>query len=399
LDIFDRRALLVGDRRLRGCGRSGAVRLRVGANLLYLKPGLVGGSEVYVQRLLRALGTEAADDLELTLFVNRRFREAHADLAANHPTVVAPISGDSPPIRIGVESTWLARETSRRPLHLVHHLANTIPQLRTRPAVVTIHDLLAIVRPQDVGRIKGVYLRRRLRPAARRARVVTTPSEFTRGLLIDRFELDASRVVVVPPPLFPRETGTIAGGADTRGIEEPFFLYPAITHPHKNHITLLRAFARVADAHPRASLVFAGGQGAAEDAVRDEVGRLGLADRVHRLGRIPRVDLDMLFRRAVALTFPSRHEGYGLPLAEAMAIGCPVIASGTTASPEVVGDAGILLDPDDFDGWTDAMVRMLHDDEFRRGSIAAGRERVRSLSPAETARRQMDAYRRALELD
>ncbi len=373
--------------------------LRVGMNLLYLKPGVVGGSEVYVERLLRALHTEAADHVELTLFVNRRFHEAHADLAAEHRTVVAPISGDSPPIRIGVESTWLARETSRRPLDLVHHVANTIPQLRTRPAVVTIHDLQAIVRRQDLGRIKGAYLRRRLRPSARNARVVATPSEFTRRLLIDRFELDGSRVIVVPPPLLPRETTTAEGGVHPGGVVGPFFLYPAITHPHKNHLTLLRAFARVEGAHPSLSLVLTGGRGADEDAVIAEIDRLGLEDRVHRLGWISRSELDGLFQRAVALTFPSRHEGYGLPLAEAMALGCPVVASGTAASSEVVGDAGYLLDPDDLDGWVDAMTRMLEDVDARRELIAAGRERVRSLSPAETARRQVGAYRRALELD
>jgi alpha-1,3-rhamnosyl/mannosyltransferase len=147
------------------------------------------------------------------------------------------------------------------------------------------------------------------------------------------------------------------------------------------------------------ALVLTGAAGTDEGAVLAEIGRLGLKDRVHRLGRIPRSDIDGLFRRAVALTFPSRHEGYGLPLAEAMALGCPVIASGTTASPEVVGDAGYLLDPDDLDGWIDAMGRMLDDVDARRELIAAGRERVRSLSPAETARRQVGAYRRALELD
>lgn len=372
------------------------MRLQVGVNLLYLKPGVVGGSEVYIGRLLRALGAEAAEHVELTLFVNRRFRDAHADLAADHQTVVAPISGDSPPIRIAIESTWLALEASRRPLHLVHHVANTIPHVRTRPAVVTIHDLQPIVRPRDLGRLKGTYLRRRLRPAARSARVVTTPSEYTRHLLIDRFELDEAKVIVVPAPLFPHETATeAAGGADAYGIESPFFLYAAITHPHKNHLMLLRAFARVARSHPSVSLVLTGARGAGEAAAIAEVGRLGLSDRVHRLGRIPRADLDMLFRRSVALIFPSQHEGYGLPVAEAMALGCPIIASDAAALPEVVGGAGVLLDPDDVDGWAVAMERVLDEEGFRSELIAAGLERARTLSPAMTASRLVGAYRLA----
>jgi len=374
-------------------------RVHVGVNLLYLKPGRVGGSEEYIWRLLRSLETEAVRDVELTLFVNRRFREAHPDLAAAHPTVVAPISGDSPPIRIAVESSWLAFQTARRALDVVHHPANTVPHVRTRPAVVTIHDLQPIVRPQDFGRIKGAYLRTRLGPAAREARVIATPSDYVRRLLIDRFGIDGARVVVVPAPILSRSIASDEVRPPDAGIEPPFFVYPAITHPHKNHVTLLRAFARVAAVRPEVHLVLTGGRGAREEAVLEEIGRLGLDGRVHRAGRIPRPELDALLARAVALTFPSHHEGYGLPVAEAMALGCPVIASRTTALPEVVGDAGLLVDPDDIDGWIDAMLRVLDDDVLRAALIAAGRERVKSLTPAEAARRLVSAYRLAAQGD
>jgi glycosyltransferase involved in cell wall biosynthesis len=370
--------------------------LRVGVNLLYLKPGRVGGTEVYVDRLLRALGSQAAEEVEPTLFVNRRFAQAYPDLSTSHPTVVAPISGDSPPARIAAESSWLAHETARRPLDLVHHVANTIPQVRSRPAVVTIHDLQPLVRPGDFGRVKGGYLRMRLRSAAR-ATAVTTPSSYVRDLVIDRLGVDRSRVTVVPAPIVARPTSDDEGSRLPPGVSEPFFLYAAITHPHKNHLTLIRAFARVAPARPEVSLVLSGGPGAAEETVVGEVARLGLGDRVHRLGRIPRQELDVLFRHAVALAFPSHHEGYGLPLAEAMALGCPVIASDTTAFPEVVGDAGVLLDPRDVDGWAAALGHVLEDEVFRSALIAAGRKRVESLTPAETARRLVAAYRAARE--
>jgi glycosyltransferase involved in cell wall biosynthesis len=112
---------------------------------------------------------------------------------------------------------------------------------------------------------------------------------------------------------------------------------------------------------------------------------------------VPTAQLNLLFREATGLVYPSRYEGFGLPIAEAMAMGCPVIASNTTALPEVVGDAGILVDPDDVDAWIDAMLRLLDEDHFRLALITAGHERVRSLTPAETARRLMDAYRLAMQ--
>jgi alpha-1,3-rhamnosyl/mannosyltransferase len=364
-------------------------RLHVGVNLLYLKPGGVGGSEEYVVRLVRALDDEAASEVELTLFVNRRFRHAHPDLAARHRVVEAPITGDWPPLRIAAEASWLARQASRRPLALVHHVANTIPQIRTRPAIVTIHDLQPLDRPEDLGRVKGTYLRRRLAASARQAAVVVTVSEYVRGLVIDRFELDPARVVVVSAPNRPLPKPPRAVDSDGRC---PFFLYPAVTLPHKNHLTLLRAFARVVRAHPDAGLVLTGRADASEGDVRAEVARLGLDDRVRRLGWLARDELDDLFGRATALTFPSRHEGYGLPVAEAMAEGCPVVAADATALPEVVGGAGLLVDPDDVEGWAAAMIRLLEDGDLRTRLVTAGRERVRSHTPQETARRMVAAY-------
>jgi glycosyltransferase involved in cell wall biosynthesis len=137
--------------------------------------------------------------------------------------------------------------------------------------------------------------------------------------------------------------------------------------------------------------------GNGETEVETSIRRLGLGDRVRRLGRISDGDLDRLLAGAVGLVYPSRYEGYGLPLAEAMAVGCPVIASSATALPEVVGDAGLLVDPDDVAGWTDAMLRLLDDGTLRARLIAAGRERTRGLTPNETARRLVAAYRLAID--
>jgi alpha-1,3-rhamnosyl/mannosyltransferase len=160
---------------------------------------------------------------------------------------------------------------------------------------------------------------------------------------------------------------------------------------------LLEAFARVADVHDQITLVLTGAAGAAEDAVAGAIADLGLEGRVRRLGRVPPARLAALFRSAVALVYPSTYEGFGLPLAEAMAAGCPVIAADRTALPEVLGGAGILVDPADAPGWADAISLLLADGPLRVRLIAAGRERARSFSPEEAARRQVAAYRLALE--
>ncbi len=367
-------------------------RPRIGINLLWLLPDAAGGAEEYAVRVLRALEDVAGDALELTLFVNRQFPAAHPELVAGFATAVAPVDGRSRPLRIVAESTWLAREASRRDLHVVHHLNNVVPLIRTRTSILTIHDLRPLTMPDSLGAAHGAYLRSRFAPSVRHAAVVTTPSAFVRGTVIDLLDADPERVLVVSAPVLP--AGSVE--AEPAGVDGPSFIYPAITNPHKNHATLLEAFAGVAATHPEARLVLTGSRGPAEEDVAATTARLGLHDRVHRMGRVPAGHLDALLRAAIALVYPSRYEGFGLPLAEAMAVGCPVIASNATALPEVAGGAGVLVDPDDVEGWTASMLRVLEDDGFRSSLIEAGRERVRAFTPYETARRQVDAYRLAL---
>jgi glycosyltransferase involved in cell wall biosynthesis len=368
---------------------------RIGINLLWLIPEAAGGAEEYAIRLLRALDEVAGDALDITVLCNRRFPAAHPDLADRSRIAVAPVDGGSRVGRILAESTWLAREASKERLHLVHHLNDLTPWRSTRPSVLTIHDLRPLVSPETLGRGHGAYLRARLGPSVRHASVVTTPSAFVRETVIELLGADPDRVHVVSAPLFvSHEAPRSSTGARTQGAH---FLYPAITGPHKNHRMLLEAFAKVVAVRDDAVLVLTGAAGPAESEVASAIEELGLTSNVRRLGRVPADELDALFRDAVALVYPSTYEGFGLPIAEAMAVGCPVVASDRTALPEVVGGAGILLSADDVDGWADAMLRLLADEDLRTELIAAGHERVRAFTPEEAARRQVAAYRLALE--
>jgi alpha-1,3-rhamnosyl/mannosyltransferase len=366
---------------------------RIGVNLLWLLPGAAGGAAEYAVRILHALDAVAGEWLDVTLLCNRGFPRSHPELAGRFRTAVAPIDGEHRAARILAESTWLPREAARRRLHLVHHLNNVVPWVRNRPSVLTIHDLRPLDLPDTIGRAHGAYLRARFAPSVRGARVITTPSAFVRDTVIQRLGASPERVQVVSAPILAEDTPA----APSASGSERILLYPAITNPHKNHGTLLEAFAKVAATHDDVVLVLTGAAGPAEPGVTSAIERLGLLGRVRRLGRVAPRDLELLFLDAVGLVYPSTYEGFGLPLAEAMAAGCPVIAADRTALPEVLGGAGILVDAEDAGAWADAMRRLLDDERLRARLVAAGRKRVRAFSLGEAARRQVAAYRQALE--
>jgi alpha-1,3-rhamnosyl/mannosyltransferase len=141
--------------------------------------------------------------------------------------------------------------------------------------------------------------------------------------------------------------------------------------------------------------VLTGGEGPAEQAVADEVLRLGLRGRVRRTGLVPRRDVLAIVRGAVALTWPSRYDGFGLPVLEGMSLGTPVLSSDAAALPEVVGDAAMLVPVDDTDAWTEAMVRMLEDGVERQRLTEAGLRRVAGFTWQRTVAATAAVYRAA----
>jgi alpha-1,3-rhamnosyl/mannosyltransferase len=368
---------------------------RVGVNLLWLVPGVVGGSEEYTVRLLESFARLGDQGLELTLYVNQAFGDAHPELAPAYPTVVAPLAGPHKVRRVAAEATWLARQARQDGVDFVHHMGGNL--LRAHPpGVVTVHDLQPFAQPGNFSVQKYGYLRATLPRALRRAVLVTTLTEHTRHDVHERMGVPLDDIVLVPPGIHLRGERDQAGIRRVRERyqlgEQPFFLYPAITYPHKNHITLVRAFAEVAARHPDCLLVLTGGSATGEAALVAEIDRSGTVERVRRPGRIPREDLDLLMDAATALTCPSTYEGFGIPVLEAMSRRCPVVASDATALPEVVGDAGLLVDALDVDGWAAAMNRLLDDPEEATELAARGRQRAERFSWERSGRALADAY-------
>ena len=335
--------------------------VRLGVNLLWLVPGDVGGSEEYTVRLLQALAELDDPGIDATLYVNRRFRAAYPAIVNRFPTHVAPVSGSSRIVRVLAESSWLAYRARHDDIAFIHHAGGTMPAVRPVPGIVTLHDLQPMTHPERFGFVKRTYIRWIAPRSLRSAVAVACLTKFTARDAVDRAGVRADRVQIVPcgvdttaeaPDPIVRNSVLERYGLEGRR----FVLYPAITYAHKNHEMLVASFARVCGDRPDTMLVLTGGSGPNEEVVQAAIDAYGLRARVVRTGRIAESDLDVLYRSASMLAFPSLYEGFGLPALEAMSRGCPVIASRVGGLPEVTGNAAVVLDPFDTAGWVTAMA-------------------------------------------
>ena len=380
------------------------MKQKVAINLLWMVPGVVGGSETYMTRLLRGL-VEGDGELDYTIFALPQFAEAHPDLASNYETLYAPLTGQVKSFRVAGENTWLARQARKRKIDLIHHGGGTMPLVRTTRSVLTVHDLQYLYFPEYFTRSKLTFLKTMLPRSAEAARLVLVPSEFTRRTVIERLSIDPSIVIVVPHGIAPRDQQEVPSDIRERyGLDGPFFLYPAATYPHKNHLVLIEAMTKLLKVHPEAKLVFTGAKAWQEWSVAKDMGERiareiaahGLTSDVLSLGYVPGADLDALYNEAVAVCFPSRFEGFGAPVLEAMARGCPVIAANATALPEVLEDSGKLVSPDNAEEWCQAMCQLIEDEALRKELSLAGCERAKLFNWDRSATILQDAYKHAL---
>jgi glycosyltransferase involved in cell wall biosynthesis len=349
-------------------------RLRVAVNLMWCVPGDVGGTEQHAVRQLVGL-CHVRPEVELTLIGSSTFFEAHGARFPGVAAVVAPDTGRSRSRRVLSEHTWLRSQTAG--FDLVHHPGGTTPRGAHRPYVLTIHDLQYLTYPEYFSAVKRRYLDAMIAPSARGAAMIGVPSAYVRTSVLEHLGVPAERVHVVPHGFEPDLGAAVTPEDELRARlslgSGKVIVYPAMTAPHKNHRFLLE----VLEHHwsdPDLRLVLIGGTGLAEAEI---VGLLAAAapslrDRVVRPGRVSDADRNGLLAMAEALVFPSRYEGFGAPVIEAMMLGTPVVCSDATCLPDIVGDAAVVL-PLEHEAWASALdtVRARRDE-----LVAAGHRRA-----------------------
>ncbi|MBK9578053.1 MAG: glycosyltransferase [Fibrobacteres bacterium] len=286
------------------------------------------------------------------------------------------------------------------PMHVYPGYASPFQRFGSTRVTATFHDIIPIrVYEGRIANWPG-YLARLDEIKDCKATLLCN-SEFTRKDLLSASSIDPRRTAAVMAGFNASVSGRTwskpEGDAFLRrlGIDKPFFLHVGAADPHKNFESSLAACQVIGKSRP-VQFVVAGKLANALGSMRDQILQAGLKDVVFT-DYLERDELELLYSRAVATLFLSRYEGFGFPALEAMASGCPVIASNAASIPEIVGDAGLMHEPDDLQGIAGSMVKLLDTPSLRQDLITRGKERARRFDWKEVARRTWHAWDKLLE--
>jgi glycosyltransferase involved in cell wall biosynthesis len=355
--------------------------VHIGVNALYLIPGGVGGTEIYLRSLLEALAL--IDPVNrYTIFTNL---ETGADLVpsqSNFEHAPQSVHAANRPARLLWEQTLLPWNAARRGIQVLFNPGFTAPFVSSCPNVTVFHDLQHKRHPENFRWFDLPFWRVMLFGSAHLSRKLIAVSSATADDLQHFYSLPPSRIQVVPHGVDLRFFAIF----NERTNPEPMLLCVSTLHPHKNLDLLLRAFAPFHAAHPEFRLTIAGLRGFHAGELERLRGELGLSESVRFTGWIPREELHDLFRRARAFIYPSCFEGFGMPILEALAAGLPSACANVEPMKSIAGDAALQFDGTSAAALRAAMESLTQDEPLRRRLTEAGPLRAAQFSWEAAAR-------------
>jgi len=377
---------------------TGHTHISLNAHLLAAQAGYrSAGINGYIYHLLQAL-PEADPSLFYTVFTGSRVQPPrHERLAVCH----SRWDTQHPLRRIVWEQVVQPRALRQSHPALLHALAFVTPLFSRVPSVVTVYDLSFVHYPALLTAARRLYLRLFTRRSCQRARRVIAISQSTARDLTATFGIPAAKIDVAVPGVGeqfkPLSRPVVEEFRRRKALPDRFLLFVGTLEPRKNLPVLLRAYSQLPPADRAAvPLVLGGGRGWLADDIFSTLEAHDLRSTVHLPGYLPAEELPLWYNAAETFVYPSVFEGFGLPVAEALACGTPVLTSNVSSLPEAAGDGGALLPPDQEEAWTAALARAIHDARWRAEASARGRAHAARFTWAETAQHTVDSYRRAL---
>ncbi|MGI8546428.1 MAG: glycosyltransferase family 4 protein [Gemmatimonadaceae bacterium] len=368
--------------------------MRIGINLLYLLPGIVGGTETYARSLLHAFAKTSPDN-DYVVFVNREAADIALPEAPNFRRVVCPVNAQRRGARYAWEQTVLPKYVRREAVTLLHSLGYVGPLQPGCAHAVTIHDLNYLSPEVTMKPHKRLVLGRFVESVARRADAVITMSEFSKGEIVARLGLPAENVNVthLAPGVRCQAADAVTRSdrpADGWRVDGPYIIAFGSLYQHKNIPALVRAFGRIAATVPHRLVIV--GHLPEDSSVGEAISNSGVASRITTTGFVSDRDVDALLTGADLLVFPSLYEGFGLPLLDAQAAGVAVAASAAGSLPEIAGNSALLFDPRSDEDIAHALQQCALSAELRARLVRLGHANVAKFSWARTAAETLDVY-------
>lgn len=355
------------------------------------------GSMTYGKYLLQELAGQYPED-NFTVFINKECRSSFEVKNENIKYIEAryPFNKRAFVRRIA-QQIWLPFVAKKHKLDLLHSINNVIPFAYSGKRVITIYDMTSFVFPDRFRWAKRLYLKSFVPPSAKLADGIVTISDYAKKQIIQYCGVPEEKVEVAHCGVDDFYFDEKINDSNTEFPAE-FLLFVGTLEPGKNILRLIRSFDKLTSGkHPNLKLVIAGRPGWLYEDIYAEVGKLGIKDKVVFTGRISNEDVKKAYRLAKAFIFPSLDEGFGLPVLEAMACGCPVVTSNLSALPEIAGSAALLVEPTDENQITDAIDKLLNDKELSDELRKNGIEQSEKFKWDATAKIIYELYQRILD--
>lgn len=365
------------------------------------------GVSRYTYTLLEGLSRTTGDQ-HYTVFINRAEAQSASagPLTANgHLDLVpGPWSTKRPERRIMFEQTTLPQELKHRHIDVFHSPVNVLPLRLPCASVVTILDLAFLAYPQYFRPARRIYQRTFTARSARQATLIVTIAEATKRELVARFHTPEERVRVIYPAIDAdyqpeRDPERLAAFRSRHQLPDRYILFLGTLEPRKNVGTLIEAYGRLRARDERVPpLVLAGAKGWYYESLFERVRALGLERHITFAGYVSRDEQPMWYAGADLFVYPSVYEGFGLPIAEALACGTPTITSNVSTMPEAGGPVAIQVDPSDSEELAHAMRRVLADPTARERALIEGPRWTRRFSAERMVADYVSVYREAAVL-
>ena len=368
--------------------------MKVGLNLLHVRPE-IGGGWNYIANILRVLPL-----LEKPFRFIAYCTSTSAAIVPNDDRFeirIVNLGGSSQIMRVAFEQAVLPFLAHKDGVDCVHWFANSCSIFGIKPSIVTIHDFKSIEKPTNDIALKSLYMRQAVRFSCRQANVIAPISEVSADTAQRLFNVQKDRIVVVPNPIQstfrPIPYENLSEFRNRLKLPPQFWLYVAHPYPHKNHIRLFEAYKRLLESEGSAWPLILRGDGPKEKEELANIAlNLGIADSLTWIPRLSTEDMAKLYSSATALVFPSLYEGCGIPVLEAMACGCPLIASNILTTREFAGEDVLMFDATDVSSIARVMHQFASDSSLRTASTIRGIQRAEQYYPKHCVTKLRLAY-------